>query len=97
MENHPFSTDDVEELGKKILSELFSITEGDEWQSVLVKDIFTTNNIGLKEEYYKNEHYRNSALQYLVADGYIITDESHKTINITHRGKHYINMIGSRK
>jgi len=31
MKKPQFSTDDIEELGKEILAELFSITEGDEW------------------------------------------------------------------
>jgi hypothetical protein len=95
MEEPQFSPNDVEELGKKILSELYTMTEGDEWQPVLVVDIFKSNKPGLEKEYYKNKHYRNNALQDLIQKGYIITDEKHEIINITHRGKQYTTMIGS--
>ena len=45
MEEPQFSPNDVEELGKKILSELYTMTEGDEWQPVLVVDIFKSNKL----------------------------------------------------
>lgn len=92
MEKPQFSTNDIEELGKKILAELFSMTEGDEWQSVSVVNIFTSNKPGLKKEYYDNKHYRNNALQDLIQKGYIKADEKHETISITHRGKQYTTM-----
>ncbi len=69
MEKPQFSTNDIEELGKEILAELFSMTEGDEWQSVLVVDIFTSNKPKLKKEYYDNKYYRNNALQDLIQKG----------------------------
>ena len=96
MEKPQFSTNDIEVLGKKILAELFSMTEGDEWQSVSVADIFTSNKPKLKKRYYENKHYRNNALQDLIQKGYIITDEKHETINITHRGKQYTTMTDSK-
>lgn len=95
MEEPQFSPNDIEELGKKILAELYSMTEGDEWQSVLVADIFRSNELGLKKEFIDNKHYRNNALQDLIQKGYIITDDKHETINITHRGKQYTTMTGS--
>ena len=74
MEKPQFSTYDIEVLGKKILAELFSMTEGDDWQSVSVVGIYTSNKPGLKKEYYDNKHYKNNALQDLIQRGYIIAD-----------------------
>lgn len=87
MGNPNFTSTDISKLATKLLHKLYEATEGDEWESREIEDIYSRIDGSYD---LKNIALRNNVIQHLLAQEFISISPDRTAISITNLGKIYI-------
>lgn len=85
MGNPNFTFNDINNLANKLLHKLYEATEGDEWESREIEDIYSQIVDGSYDQ--KNIALRNNVIQLLLSQEFIAISPDKTAISITSTGK----------
>jgi hypothetical protein len=93
MEDFNFSNNDVKYLADRLLNRLYLESKGDEWISVPITPLYKQILDHTNEP--ADELLKKHVLQCLEGEGFIGINTSIEEIQITYKGKRYLNKVPS--